>query len=364
MEIPFVNLNDDYKRHKEEYDSAAISVLESGYYILGKRLESFEREFGTYLGTRNCIGVNSGSDALYLALRALDIGRGDEVIVPANTYIGTILSITRSGAEPVLIEPGQYYNIDVAEIESNITEKTKCILPVHLYGQACDMSIIMDIAQKYKLRVIEDCAQSHGAGFKGIMTGTFGDIGCFSFYPTKNLGAFGDAGAIVTNDDELAGKIRKLRNYGQKEKYYNEIEGMNTRLDEMQAALLSVKLKHLDELKEERQKVAKMYLTEIKNPLIKLPKVDARGEHVWHQFVIQTENRNKFITYMNTNGIGTGIHYPVPAHLSECYEGKSFYKQRLPRTERLADVVVSLPMYNGLTDEQIKTVIKTVNEYR
>lgn len=362
--IPFTNLTGDYLKYKSEYDRAAIETLESGHYILGKKLEKFEEEFRNYLGTKHCIGVNSGSDALYLALVSLGIGEGDEVIVPANTYIGTVLAITRAGAVPVLVEPDEYDNISTDKIGEKITDKTKCIMPVHLYGQACDMDKIMALAQTYGLKVVEDCAQSHGAPFKGKLTGTFGDIGCFSFYPTKNLGAFGDAGALVTDNQELAKKLVKLRNYGQKEKYYNEFIGFNTRMDEIQAALLSVKLRHFEEIKKERQGIAQRYLTGINNPNIQLPKIDSRGEHVWHQFVVKTDDRETFMRYMEDKDIGTGIHYPVPAHLSECYANEAFYHQSLPITEKLAKTVVSLPMYNGLEEADIDYVIETVNKYK
>ena len=263
------------------------------------------------------MGVNSGLDALILAVRALNIGYGDEVIVPANTYIATVLGITENRATPVFVEPDEYYNLDADKIEEKITNKTKAIMVVHLYGQAANMKKIQDIAAKYNLYLLEDCAQSHGAKFEGKTTGTFGDIGCFSFYPTKNLGAFGDGGAIVTNNEKIADKIRMLRNYGSRRKYYNEIEGVNSRLDEMQAALLNVKLSHYIELRSEREKIAQKYLNEIKNPKIILPKIRKGAEHVWHLFVVQTENRDKLQNYLNENGIGTQIHYPIPPHLSE-----------------------------------------------
>ena len=245
MKIDLSVLNIQYKLHQQEYEAAALRVLCSGWYVLGPEVEAFENEFAAYVGCKYCVGVNSGLDALTLSINALGIGAGDEVLVPANTYIATVLAITKNGAKPVFVEPDVYYGIDADRIEAAITKKTKAIMPIHLYGQACDMDKIMNIADKYNLRVVEDCAQSHGAKYKGTMTGAFGNAGCFSFYPTKNLGAFGDAGAVVTDDEGLYKKLKMLRNYGSEKKYHNQIEGVNSRLDEMQAALLRVNLSHI-----------------------------------------------------------------------------------------------------------------------
>jgi dTDP-4-amino-4,6-dideoxygalactose transaminase len=364
MKINFNELKRGYEKYKEEYNNAVINVLESGWYILGENVEKFETNFSQFIGSKYCVGVNSGLDALILAVRALNIGYGDEVIVPANTYIATVLGITENRATPVFVEPDEYYNLDADKIEEKITNKTKAIMVVHLYGQAANMNKIKSIATKYNLYLLEDCAQSHGAKFEGKTTGTFGDIGCFSFYPTKNLGAFGDSGAIVTDDEEIADKMRMLRNYGSKKKYYNEIEGVNSRLDEVQAALLNVKLSHYDELRTEREKIAQKYLNEIKNPKIILPKIRKGAEHVWHLFVVQTENRDKLQNYLNENGIGTQIHYPIPPHLSEAYKYLGYKKGDFPITEKQANSVLSLPIYDGMTDEEADYVIRVINSYK
>lgn len=364
MKINFNELKRGYEKYKSEYDKAAIETLESGWYILGERVERFEREFANFIGSKYCVGVNSGLDALILAVRALEVGPGDEVIVPANTYIATVLGITENGATPVLVEPDEYYNLDADKIEQKITDKTKAIMVVHLYGQAANMDKIKRIAEKYNLHLIEDCAQSHGARFNGKITGTFGDVGCFSFYPTKNLGAFGDAGAIVTDDEKIAEKVRMLRNYGSKKKYYNEIEGVNSRLDEMQAALLSVKLSHYNELRGERERIAQKYLDEIKNPMIELPAIRQGAEHVWHLFVVRTEKRDELQKYLAENGIGTQIHYPIPPHLSGAYKHLGYNEGDFPITERYANTVLSLPIYDGMTDEEAEYVIKVINEYK
>jgi dTDP-4-amino-4,6-dideoxygalactose transaminase len=364
MKINFNELKRGYEKYKEEYNKAVINVLESGWYILGENVEKFETNFSQFIGSKYCVGVNSGLDALILAVRALNIGYGDEVIVPANTYIATVLGITENWATPVFVEPDEYYNLDADKIEEKITDKTKAIMVVHLYGQAANMEKIRDIATKYNLYLLEDCAQSHGAKFEGRTTGTFGNIGCFSFYPTKNLGAFGDGGAIVTDDEEIANKMRMLRNYGSKKKYYNEIEGVNSRLDEVQAALLNVKLSHYDELRTAREKIAQKYLKEIKNPKIILPKIREGAEHVWHLFVVQTDNRDKFQNYLSEHGIGTQIHYPIPPHLSGAYKYLGYKKGDFPITEKQADSVLSLPIYDGMTNEEAEYVIKVINEYK
>ena len=360
MKIDLAVLNRQFEIYKSEYEQAALRALNSGWYILGHEVESFEKEFANYLGAKFCIGVNSGLDALTLAVRALNIGKDDEIIVQANTFIATVLAITENKAVPIFVEPDEFYNIDAEKIESAITEKTKAIMVVHLYGQASNMKKICAIAEKYNLPIIEDCAQSHGAKFQNKMTGTFG-IGCFSFYPTKNLGAFGDGGAIVTDDENFAKKIKMLRNYGSKIKYHNEIEGVNSRLDEIQAALLRVKLSHLDELNEERKKIAAKYLSEIKNPKIILPKIFE--DHVWHQFVIRTKNRDDLQKYLEQNNIKTVIHYPIPPHLAECYKYLNHKRGDFPIAEKFSDEVLSLPMFNGMTQDEINFVIETLNKF-
>lgn len=363
MKIKFNNLDRVYKKYKDEFNKAVINVLESGWYILGKNVEEFEKKFADFVGTKYCVGVNSGLDALILAFRALDIKEGDEVIAPANTYIASILGITENGATPVLVEPDEYYNIDVSKIEEKITESTKAILVVHLYGQAANVKEIRKIADKYGLYLVEDCAQSHGAKYENKVTGAWGDIGCFSFYPTKNLGAFGDGGAIVTNNEKLYEKLRMLRNYGSKIKYNHEIEGVNSRLDEIQAALLLVKLKYYDEIRKWRERIAQRYLNEIKNHRIKLPKIRDGAEHVWHLFVVQVDNRDKFQKYLQDNGIETQIHYPIPPHLSNAYKRLGYKKGDLPITEFYSEHIVSLPFYDFMTDEEVDFVIEIVNKY-
>lgn len=363
MKINFNQLDRGYLKYKEEYDIAAIRVLESGWYVLGKEVEKFETEFANFTGSKHCVGLNSGLDALILAFRALEIGEGDEVIVPANTYIASVLGITENGAIPIFIEPDEYFNLDSAKIEKKITDKTKAILVVHLYGQAADMVNIKSIAEKYELHLVEDCAQSHGSCFNGKVTGTWGDIGCFSFYPTKNIGAFGDSGAIVTNNDKLYENIRMLRNYGSKVKYHNEILGVNSRMDEIQAALLSVKLRHYSELRAERESIANEYLRRIKNPLITLPSVREKAEHVWHLFVLKINERDKFQRYLSDNGIATQIHYPIPPHLSNAYMYLRYKEGNFPITEDYTSSIVSLPLYEGMSDEEVQYVIDIINEY-
>ena len=364
MKIDLSVLGRQYELHAAEYEMAALRALRSGWYIMGPELAGFEEAFAAYTGAKYAIGLNSGLDALTLSVAALGIGAGDEVIVPANTYIATVLAVTANEAVPVFVEPDEYYSLDASKLEAAITARTCAIMPVHLYGQAVDMASVMTIAKRHHLAVIEDCAQSHGAHFGDVMTGRFGDIGCFSFYPTKNLGAFGDAGAIVTDDAALAEKIRMLRNYGSKEKYHNEICGVNSRLDEIQAALLRVKLAHLPALTEERRQIAAQYLAGIHNEYITLPSVREGAEHVYHQFVVRTETRDHFKAYLSKNGIETVIHYPIPPHLAECYRDLGCGQGSFPIAERYADEVLSLPMFNGMTDAEISYVIDVVNAYR
>ncbi len=347
-----------------EYEQKAIEVLRSGWYILGKELQQFEEEFAAYTGSRYCVGLASGLDALWIAFRALGIGKGDEVIVQANTYIASVMGITINGATPVFVEPDEYYNIDADRIEEKITSKTKAILVVHLYGQASHMKPIVELASKYDLRIVEDCAQSHGACSEGQMTGTFGDIGCFSFYPSKNLGAFGDAGAIVTDNPRIAEDIKMIRNYGSEKRYYNKVVGANSRLDEIQAGLLRVKLGHLKELQDERTAICERYLKEIKNGALILPKLREGSTTVWHQFVIRCRRRKELISYLEENGIGTIIHYPIPPHLSEAYSYLGYRIGAYPITEMYADEVLSIPLYNGMTEEETDRVIKYLNLWR
>ena len=357
-------LNRHYEVHKNEYDLAATNVLKSGWYVMGQELSSFEREFAEYVGVKHCIGVANGLDALWIGLKVLGVREGDEVIVQSNTYIATVMSITMNNATPIFVEPDQFFNLNPAEIESKINSKTKAIIVVHLYGQASNMSEINAIAQKHNLLLIEDCAQSHGAHHKDQMTGSFGNIGCFSFYPTKNLGCFGDGGAITTNDDEVAAKVRIYRNYGSEKRYYNQIVGTNSRLDEIQAALLRVKLRYLDSLNVERKLIANQYLEKIHNSYVELPKIAQDCEHVWHQFVIRTNYREQLINYLLSKDIHTIIHYPIPPHLSEAYAELGFTKGDYPIAEDYADTVLSLPMFDAMTIDEANEVIDAINQFQ
>ena len=356
-------LDRGFFQYQKEFEDKIVEVLRSGRYVLGSEVEAFEKEFAKYTGAEYCVGLASGLDALWIAFRILDIGKGDEVIVQGNTYIASVMGITINGATPIFVEPDEYYNIDASKIEEKITDKTKAILVVHLYGQASNMKPIMELAKKYKLRVVEDCAQSHGAKFNDKMTGTFGDIGCFSFYPSKNLGAFGDAGAIVTDNPQIAEDIRVFRNYGSEKRYYNRVVGTNSRLDEMQAGLLRVRLSHIKELENEKRKICTRYLNEINNPNIILPLIRDGATHIWHQFVIRTERRNELIEYLEGKGIGTIIHYPIPPHLSEAYSYLGHKKGAFPITEQYADTVLSIPLYNGMTEDELDYVIEVLNEF-
>ena len=350
--------------YQKEFENKALDVLRSGWYILGNEVKSFESEFASYIGSKYCIGLASGLDALWIAFKLLKIGPGDEVIVQGNTYIASVMGVTMNGATPVFCEPNEHFGIDVDKIESLITSNTKAILVTHLYGMASRMDKIVDICKKYNLRLVEDCAQSHGAMFKGQMTGTFGDVGCFSFYPSKNLGAFGDAGAVVVNDEQLANEFRVYRNYGSDRRYYNKVVGANSRLDELQAALLRVRLSHINELTSEKVKISERYDRELSNPLIILPKLDINATGVWHQYVIRCEYRDKLIDYLSQKNIGTIIHYPIPPHLSEAYQYLGYSKGDFPITEHYADTVLSIPMYNGMTDEEQSYVIDALNSFK
>ena len=363
MKIMPNRMDRGFYKYQEEFEQKALEVLRSGWYILGPEVEAFEKEFAAYTGSAHCVGLATGLDAWWLAFRVLGIGAGDEVIVQANTYIASVMGITINGATPVFVEPDAFYNMNTQNLESYITEKTKAILVVHLYGQASKMDDILALCKKHNLRLVEDCAQSHGACFKGKMTGTFGDIGCFSFYPSKNLGAFGDAGAIVTEDEEIAKSIRMYRNYGSEKRYYNKVVGANSRLDELQAGLLRVRLKYMQELTDERIQLAARYSAKIKNDKLILPQVREDADSVWHQYVIRTEKRDELIDYLNGLNIGTIIHYPIPPHLSEAYAYLGFKKGDYPITEEYAETVLSIPMYNGMTREEQDRVIDALNAF-
>lgn len=362
--IPFLDLKKINVRHEDAILEGMKRVLHSGWYILGKEVEQFEHEFAEYCGTKYALGVANGLDALELIIRAYNIGEGDEVIVPSNTYIATILSISANGATPVLVEPDLLtYNIDPAKIEKNITDKTKAILVVHLYGQACDMDRINKIASKYNLKIIEDCAQSHGAVYGDKKVGNLGDAAAFSFYPGKNLGALGDAGAITTNDFALYNDLKALRNYGSHKKYENLYKGYNSRLDEFQAPILREKLKFLDSDNEYRTEIAQYYLNNIKNEHIILPSVkEGEKSHVWHVFVIRTLYRKQFIEHMHDNGVQTMIHYPIPPHKQEAY--KEWDDRSYPISEKIHSEVVSLPISPVMDQADVIRVVEVVNEYR
>ena len=354
-----------FERYQKEYEDKALEVLRSGWYIMGKELESFEEEYARYVGTKYAVGVANGLDALWLAFKVLGIGEGDEVIVQGNTYIASVMGITINGATPVIVEPDKYYQIDADRIEEKITDKTKAILVVHLYGQAANMTKICDICKRHNLRLVEDCAQSHGAYHGDKMTGSFGDIGCFSFYPSKNMGAFGDAGAITTDDPELARLMKIYRNYGSEKRYYNMVVGANSRLDELQAGLLRVKLTHMDEITREREELAARYDQGIDNPLVIKPEVAEGSTCVWHQYVLRVPGRrDEFKQYLEDNGVGTIIHYPIPPHLAQAYEYLGISKGSLPITERYASEVISLPIYTGMYKEEQERVIEVINSFR
>ena len=357
-------LDRQFKLYQEEYEKKALEVLRSGWYVLGNEVKSFEEEFANYIGTNFCVGVASGLDALVLAFRALDIKDGDEVIVQANTYIASVMGITMNGATPIFVEPDQFYNIDSDKIEEKITERTKAILVVHLYGQATNMEKIHTICKKHDLFLVEDCAQSHGAKYNDAMTGNLSDIACWSFYPSKNLGAFGDAGALTTNNEKLADYMKVLRNYGSEKRYHNMVVGYNSRLDELQAGLLRVKLSHVDELLQDRERIAMRYLSEIKNDFIKLPKLNESCTHVWHLFVVECEYRDELITFLQENNIQALIHYPIPPHLSEAYKYLNIKEGSLPLTEYLSKHILTLPLYNGMLDDEIDYVIEVINKFK
>lgn len=365
MEIPFLDFKALHNVFQSDLLSAASSVIQSGWFVNGGAVTAFENEWANFLRTDICIGVNSGLDALELSLRAAGIGEGDEVIVPSNTYIATALAATHVGAKPVFVEPvPSTYLIDVDRIEDAISARTKAIIPVHLYGQAADMHSIMTLADKHGLFVVEDNAQAHGATWGGQRTGSFGHANATSFYPGKNLGALGDAGAVTTNDSQLARQIKMLRNYGSEIKYHNEIIGYNKRLDEIQAAFLSVKLKHLETWTASRQAIAEQYLEGLEGvgDLV-LPVTQANATHVYHLFVVRTNHRNDLAEYLNENGIGTLIHYPIPPHLQKCYADLGHRRGDFPIAEELADRVLSLPIWPGMTVDQIRSVVSSIKSF-
>lgn len=364
MNVPFATVKN---MHEEIYDELMKDfqrVLDSNWFIDGREDRKFEKQFASYSGRKYCIGCGNGLDSIMLSLKALNISEGDEVIVPSNTFIATALAVSYTGAVPVFVEPRlDTYNINPELIEEKITEKTRAIIPVHLYGQPAEMDAIMSIARKYGLSIVEDCAQAHGAAYKGKKTGQFGDAGAFSFYPGKNLGALGDAGAVVTDDEALAEKIRALGNYGCIEKYHHIYQGNNSRLDEMQAALLSTKLKHLDRWNKERRKIVGCYLEGIENPEVMLPQVIEDVEHVWHIFAIRCTRRDRLAEYLESKGIATNRHYPIPLHLQKAYEELDILKGAYPIAEEISATELSLPLYYGMQEEEVQYVIDAVNKF-
>ena len=364
MKIPFVSFLPLEKELDKELRDAFERVYTRSWYIEGEEDKAFEKAFAEYCGVKYAIGSGNGLDALMLALKALGIKEGDEVIVPSNTYIATALAVTYVGATPVFVEPDiNTFNINPALIEEKITSRTKAIMPVHLYGQACDMDPIMEIAKKYNLYVVEDCAQAHGATYKGQKVGTFGDAAGFSFYPGKNLGALGDAGATITNNEELANMVRALGNYGSDYKYHHIYKGNNSRLDELQAAFLSAKLPILDKVNEDRRRIANSYSAGIKNAKVILPYVKEECVPVWHIYAVRCDARDELEKYLKDLGIGTNKHYPIPMHLQECYKDLGLKEGDLPIAEEISRTELSLPLYYGMTDEQIQFVIDSINNF-
>jgi dTDP-4-amino-4,6-dideoxygalactose transaminase len=363
MKVPFLELKPGYLELKEEIDAAYHRVMDSGWYLLGKELESFETEYAAYCEAKHCIGVGNGLDALKLILRALEIGEGDEVLVPSHTFIATWLAVSYTGAVPVPVEPDPCtFNLDPERLKAAITRRTKAIIPVHLYGQPADMDPILAIARRHGLKVIEDSAQAQGALYKGRRTGSLGDVAGHSFYPGKNLGAFGDAGAVTTSDTKLADRIRLLRNYGSKEKYHHEMKGVNSRVDELQAAFLRAKLKKLNEWNDRRAAMATIYLEELDDtPGVTLPFCPEWALPVNHLFVIQHSRRAELQQKLAAAGIGTLIHYPTPPHLSAAYADRGWQRGDFPVAEQICDSVLSLPMGPHLTNEQVANAAKEVN---
>ncbi len=364
MNVQFSVLEKQYKKYQKEYEEAALRAMRSGWYILGSELEKFERKFAAFHNVKNCMGVGNGLDALRLAVKAMGIGAGDEVIVPANTYIATALAVSEAGAIPVFVDADIFFGLNTELLEDAVTDKTKAIMAVHLYGQPCEMDKILDIALKYNLRVIEDCAQAHGAAYKGKPIGTFGDAGCFSFYPTKPVGALGDAGAVITNDDILSDKIRMLRNYGSRIKYQHEILGVNSRMDEIQAAVLDVALKYVNQGNRERKDIASAYLNGIQNPKISIPRIRSESDHVFHVFPILCDERDRLYSFLEEHDIHTQIHYPIPCHLAECYKELGYKAGDIPRAEYYAAAELSLPIYVGMTMEEAEYVIDVINRFK
>lgn len=378
MKILANRMDVGFYKHQAEYETAALAVLRSGWYVLGENVTQFEDAFAQFHentsmktimsddARRNdiyCASLASGLDALWIGIKLLGIGVGDEVIVQGNTYIASVMGITINEATPVFVDSDDDGQIDVEQIEEAITPETKAVMVVHLYGQVTDMTKVVEICKKYHLRLIEDCAQAHGATWNEQKVGTFGDIGCFSFYPTKNIGAFGDAGAIISHDKNLIEEVKVFRNYGSEKKYYNKMVGANSRLDEIQAALLQIRLKYYDEITSGRRKIAKRYLEGITNPNIRLPRERESSYAVWHQFVIRCRMRDQLKKYLEQNEIGSMIHYPIPPYKQEAYRYLRVDADKYPMTNRLAEEVLSIPIYDGMTEEEQKYVMDVINRF-
>ena len=365
MEVPFVSFSAQNERVANESKQVFASFFDSQYYVLGKMTQQFETDYAQFNQVKYAVGISNGLDALHLALRVLEIGPGDEVIVPSNTYIATVLAVEMVGAVPVFAEPDlETYNISPAEIEKVITPKTKAIMPVHLYGQACEMDKIMQLAENHKLYVVEDNAQAHGALFGNQMTGSIGHINATSFYPTKNIGAYGEAGAITTNSEEWATAVKAWRNYGSEKRYYNMYKGVNNRIDELQAGLLSVKLKYINEWTKERQRLGALYFSLLSGiPELVLPKIAQGASHVYHLFVVRSKRRDELQHYLESHGVKTVIHYPIPPHLQQAYKSSGYKPGDYPIAEELAATNLSLPIYPGISDEQVAYVSDLIHTF-
>ena len=367
LKVPFVDIPESYRELKSDIDESIQNVLDKGWFILGEEVEKFENEFASFCGTRHCVAVASGLDALSLIFRSYkELGKlddGDEIIVPANTFIASILAISEVGLTPILAEPKlETYNIDPEQIEKLITPKTKGVLAVHLYGQLAEMKKIMEIGEKYNLLIIEDAAQAHGAmDRKGKKAGSFGAAAGFSFYPGKNLGAFGDGGSVTTDDDNLSEMLRMIRNYGSEKKYYYEVKGINSRLDEIQAAILRVKLKYIDDHNKKRRNIAEYYVNNICHSEIQLPNWSGKKDHVFHLFVLRINNRDKLINKLNSNGIQSSIHYPLSPHRQKAYN--EFNHLSFPVTEKIQNEILSIPIYPQMTKNQIQLVMSSISSY-
>jgi dTDP-4-amino-4,6-dideoxygalactose transaminase len=363
-EVVFLDLRETYMEIKEELDAATRRVMDSGWYILGREVQTFEEAFAAFCGVKHCIGVGNGLEALQLILRAYDVAAGDEVIVPANTYIATWLAVSGAGATVVPVEPVERtFNLDPARIVAAITKRTKAILPVHLYGQTAEMEAIGEIAREHGLKVVEDAAQAHGASYRGRRAGALGDGAGWSFYPTKNLGAYGDAGAVTTDDDELARRVRLLRNYGAREKYRSDVKGINSRLDEMQAALLGVRLRHLEKWNARRARIAAIYLEGLRDTGLLLPQVAAGAEPVWHLFVVRSKQRAALQEHLKAQGVQTLVHYPVPPHMQQAYAEMGLPEGAYPISEAIHREVLSLPMGPHLPEDHARRVAEAVRSF-